>query len=466
MTYDKAFWLNQAWQCKDELIHEILTLISFRSVFTSDIWQKEFPFGSENAKCLQYLLDKASSDGFITRNHDNYAGVIQYGSAKDALGIVCHLDVVDAEPSQWKHDPFTGIVRDGVIYGRGSNDDKGPTMAAYMAMKIIARLNIPLRRSVHLILGCNEESGMKCMDYYLSHETQVPDIGFVPDGTFPVNFGEHGSAVFEISAPKPRYIQAVSGFLHKHIISGFASTAVVPWDSALTEAFEHYLCYNGLEGNTDLQAQTLRVIGKSAHGSRPHESVNATKHLINFLACHFHDEPMMALIRKLFREDGVGLNIAKSSYRFGTLSIAITGAIIENNLLRIFLDCRYPTDITIEEIMQKLNRSLCDCDPAIALSLTEHSEGFFSDPQSYLPQTLLKTYRTYYPQDPSYGKVSAGDTYARKFKGRYLGFGPTTRDHLANPLIGQAHQPDEGMDIETLLKAVAVYCDVIYRLAG
>ena len=42
-------------------------------------------------------------------------------------------------------------------------------------------------------MGCDEESGMECMNYYLSH-AEIPKTGFVPDADFPVIYGEKGGA--------------------------------------------------------------------------------------------------------------------------------------------------------------------------------------------------------------------------------------------------------------------------------
>jgi succinyl-diaminopimelate desuccinylase len=465
MKYDKHFWLDQASRFKGELINETTRLISFRSVFEPASKPGDYPYGKANADCLDYMLEKARNDGFIIRNFDHHVGVVQYGRASESVGIACHLDVVDADPSEWKHDPFIARVEDGVIYGRGSNDSKGPTMAAYLALKIIANHNVELTRSVQLILGCNEESGMKCMDHYLDHVEHIPETGFVADCTFPVNFGEHGCAVFEISLPKPESMKAFASYLHKHIISGMATATLYSIDPSLISEYELYLNYFGLTGDINTDTGILMLTGRSAHGSRPNESVNATKHLINFIACHFRDDSLKKLISLLFREDGYGLNIAKQSYRFGSLSISVTGAKTDNDLLRIFLDCRYPSDVNILEIHQKMEDIIHAVSRDISVVLSENSLGFFVDPQSDQVRILKEIYRDFYPEDNAYGKVSSGDTYARKFNGKLLGFGPTTTMHLSKKHIGQAHQPNEGMEIDTLIKAIAIYCETIYRLA-
>lgn len=54
------------------------------------------------------------------------------------MGILGHIDVVpEGDLSGWKFDPYEGVIEDGKIYGRGTDDDKGATLAAYFAMKAL-----------------------------------------------------------------------------------------------------------------------------------------------------------------------------------------------------------------------------------------------------------------------------------------------------------------------------------------
>ena len=43
--------------------------------------------------------------------------------------------------------------------------------------------HVPLNKKIMLILGCDEESGMECMDYYKEHG-EIPQCGIVPDADF------------------------------------------------------------------------------------------------------------------------------------------------------------------------------------------------------------------------------------------------------------------------------------------
>ena len=465
MTFDKYDWQAIANTYKEQLINQTTQLISFKTVFDPTTITKEQPFGQANATCLQHMLEMASQDGFSVTNYNHYAGTIEYGTADEVVGVVCHLDVVDADPTQWNHDPFKATIKDNIIYGRGSNDSKGPTIATYLALKILVDLKLPLRKTIHIILGCNEESGMACMDYYLSHTTKIPSVGFVSDCTFPVNFGEHGSAVLTLKLPKPSYIDTFSSFLHKHIISGEANAQVSVFNQDLVDTFAFYAKTHHVQQKIDSNQSSLSINGRSAHGSRPYQSINATYHLLNFLFCYYNDETNIQLINCFEQTNGINLNIHHSSYRYGSLSIAITGALIEDDNLMITLDCRYPSHLDIHTLFETMNKKLLSINQQVTLTLDEHSDGFFVDPNDQLVKTLEAIYQDHYNDHSTFSKVSAGDTYARKFKGRLVGFGPTTNEHLKLKHVGQAHQPNEGMAIDTLLKAVAIYCDALYQLA-
>lgn len=75
-----------------------------------------------------------------------------------ALLLVAHMDVVPVEKARWTVDPFSGVVRDGYLYGRGAIDDKG-MLAANLAVFIhLKRTNAHLNRDV-IFLATSDEEG-------------------------------------------------------------------------------------------------------------------------------------------------------------------------------------------------------------------------------------------------------------------------------------------------------------------
>ena len=90
------------------------------------------------------------------------------------------------------------MIKDGRLYARGSSDDKGPSVAAYYALKMIKELELPTSKRVRFIIGTDEESSWKCMERYLEVE-ETPDFGFAPDAEFPIINGEKGNATIVLS---------------------------------------------------------------------------------------------------------------------------------------------------------------------------------------------------------------------------------------------------------------------------
>lgn len=62
-----------------------------------------------------------------------------------------------------------------------------------IAMKILHDQNVKLNKTVYLIAGTDEESGMEGIDYYLKNGGPIPAMGFTPDADFPVIYGEKGN---------------------------------------------------------------------------------------------------------------------------------------------------------------------------------------------------------------------------------------------------------------------------------
>lgn len=136
------------------------------------------PFGAGPKAALEFMLQKGIEQGMITKNVDHMAGHIEMGQGEELVGVLCHVDVVPAgDAASWTYPPFEGQVADGKLFGRGAIDDKGPTMAAWLAMKLIHDAKIPLKKRVRMIIGTDEESGFQCVTRYFEKE-EMPTIGF------------------------------------------------------------------------------------------------------------------------------------------------------------------------------------------------------------------------------------------------------------------------------------------------
>lgn len=176
---------------------DIVKIDSVKSAATVDA-----PFGIGVKKALERTLELSNSLGFETKNIDNYIGYASYGKSDDYICAIGHLDVVSPGIG-WKEPPFSGHIENGVIYGRGVLDNKGPILSCLYALYALKRLNINLNHEIRIIFGCDEESGFEDLKYYLSKE-KLPIMGFTPDCKYPVVYAERGRAIIEVKGEKEK----------------------------------------------------------------------------------------------------------------------------------------------------------------------------------------------------------------------------------------------------------------------
>ena len=106
-------------------------------------------------------------------------------SPSPALWIMTHLDVVPSGPRElWDTDPFEAVVKDGRIYGRGTEDNQQEMVASAFAVKAMLDLKVVPERDVCLMLVADEEVGSKLgVDWLLRNADlcRPQDLVVVPD---------------------------------------------------------------------------------------------------------------------------------------------------------------------------------------------------------------------------------------------------------------------------------------------
>lgn len=177
--------------------------------------EADAPFGPGVRAALQRALSLSRELGFETVNLDNYIGYARYGQGQDYVCAIGHLDVVPPGDG-WKQPPFNGHMENGVLYGRGVLDNKGPVLACLYGLAALKELKLPLNRQVRIIFGCDEETGFKDLAYYLERE-KPPAYGFTPDCKYPVVYGERGRAVIR-AVGSSRELERFFHFVNQYFI--------------------------------------------------------------------------------------------------------------------------------------------------------------------------------------------------------------------------------------------------------
>ena len=115
------------------------------------------------ARFLKAILDREGIEAQILDtvelgpNRANLYARLHGNGTKRAIALVHHMDVVPATPSSWSVDPFSGMIKDGYIWGRGALDMKGSGIAQLMALIAIKRSGVPLTRDIVYIGNADEE---------------------------------------------------------------------------------------------------------------------------------------------------------------------------------------------------------------------------------------------------------------------------------------------------------------------
>ncbi len=457
-------YLNKTKQYEEAYLQDLKNIIAIPSLRNDAQATEHAPFGNGCREALDYMLDLARKDGFVVKDYNGYAGVIEYGEGTESVGILGHLDIVPVGTG-WTKDPYGCEIEDGYVFGRGILDDKGPTLCGYYAMKMLKDANIKLNKKVMLIMGCDEESGMECMDYYKKHG-EIPSIGFTPDADFPLIYGEKGILDYHIRGEYNGVIKSMRAGERANIVIGKASLSLHSLSDKEEELYQDYMKSHNLTGNVVREENevVLEMDGVFAHSAYSAIGVNAALHLLNFVGTTFDDIAAKHLYTLLHDWKGSGSNVYIEGAYMGYLTMNAGIVNIENGTLDVLVDIRYPNDTTADDIVAKVRRVIVEKQMGFTIENISDSKPLFVDPKSKLISILEDSYRTYSNDHFTPIKTIGGGTYARKFD-NFVAFGPEFPMKEETPFfVGGPHEKDEGMKIKDLMNATAIYASAIEKL--
>lgn len=405
-------------------------------------------------RALDYILRRAEEMGMPCRALcDHEIGEIEIGEGDEVVGLLAHTDVVPPGVSEnWETEPFVPAVKDGCMYGRGVQDDKGPLIASLYSMKALLEDGRPFRKKVRMIIGTREETDWTDIHRYLK-EHAPPDYGFTPDGDFPICNIEKGILEMFITLPFPAeddggwHIAAIDCGNMKNTVPGRATARMIRGGEVRSFEGAGASIHSG-EPEKGENALLRMIAGMLADPGAAEMSVSSRR-LLEFISEKFRDVYGNPLDIASLSEYYQGEYVEKNTISLNCIDKLSAG-------IRLMVDIRYTCASDPDVIAQTIRQQI----KAIGGSaeVTDHIPPAFVRSDSPFIRILQRSYEAVTGQ-PALCKASTGGTYAQAMP-NVVTFGPVFPGERDT-----CHEENEHMPLKRLTELKQIYTRALSELA-
>lgn len=386
------------WEAVNEVEEDLIAFSRKLVQIPSITGREELAARSAYKKMQELGYDEVLIDDF-----GNVLGRVGDGPIKILMDA--HLDVVDApNPEAWAHDPFSGLVEEDVLFGRGSADTKTCVAAMIYAGAIAKRLSLLEGKTLYVSASVMEEDyDDALLDALLTGQGLMPDYAIIGEpSSLRIARGHRGRAMLVITAQ-----------------------------------------------------------GVSAHGSMPQEGVNAVYKVAEIIK---RVEKLQSILNEDETEGG-SIALTKIESRSASLNAV-------PDLCDIYLDRRLALGENEEDITKEMNELVrgTDCTwkvydvegvswKGVDVKLHTFLPAWETNISHPLMQTAIESYEELMGiKAPVCYWEFATTAFATASKRNIptIGFGPGD--------IRLAHKVDEKCPIDNIVKACALYANLISRL--
>jgi acetylornithine deacetylase/succinyl-diaminopimelate desuccinylase-like protein len=427
---------------------------------TTEVLQRLVRFNTVNPPgnerpAIEYLAEYLKSAGFETEllavEHDRPNLVATLNGAKEGptLLYLGHVDTVLADPSEWRHDPWSGEVADGYLWGRGALDMKSQVAAEAVAGANLAQTGWrPTRGALKLVFVADEETGGDVGARWLTenHPDKVRCDMLLNEG---------GGDVFEYQGRR-RYgvCCAEKGiFRFKLTATGAAGHASLPrtGDNALLKlgpVLEKLAVSQSSYLVTDGPAALLRGLGEDP--DHPERAVQRMAEAEPALVPLF--EPMLGVTltpTMVHASDKINVIPSRASLK---------------------VDCRVPPGFGEDAARQRLQEVLGEHASQLQIEFTETVTGNASPLDTPLMTAIDDWVKANEPDADTVPVILPGFSDSRWFREAFpdcVAYGFFPQRHMtvleSGPLV---HNADERIDVRDLGFAASFYRDLARNLLG
>jgi succinyl-diaminopimelate desuccinylase len=482
---------------RDELIQSTTRILQFETVSGAADDAGRQRCREQLAACAHFLETLSTKMGFRWLAKPGRWYCIEWPADKRPadkrpllVGIPTHIDVVPASGA-WTHPPFSGDVADGVIWGRGTQDDKGPLLATLFGLYALKRIGFRPSITTRIIIGTQEEIGDwgDLREYFDEHG--FPDFGFTPDANFPIIIAEKGivnldaKAKWDAAAGRsngPVEFVALKGGVRSNVVPDLCELTIhypkAERDAILKELFAvttQFTVDNPPASITLLPDKArdlgngreellISFLGKSAHGSLPEKGHNAALDALKFVAdTETFPEPARLFARFLHVgcSDFLGnkLDIASRHDFVGATTVNLGIVKIDGTEGQATINVRATLGMDRKEVIKRagaLAKAYAER-TGLDLSITGEERGFnahYLDPKlaGRFLTGLQEGFQAVTGELPELRAIG-GTTYAKAMP-NCCAFGPILESAGEEEL---AHQADEHISVDSQIRNTKIY---------
>ena len=166
------------------------------------------------ARLVEARMQSLGYENVFVDDYGNVIGILAGRQGQPTVLLSSHMDTADpGESADWQELPFSGEVRNGVLYGLGASDCKAGLAAQIYSGALLRRAMLPLKGNVVVAATVSEEQGGSLGLRHLMQDT-LPSLDLQPDFAIlgeptglGIYYGHDGSAVFEVLIEGPDNFQ-------------------------------------------------------------------------------------------------------------------------------------------------------------------------------------------------------------------------------------------------------------------
>lgn len=452
---------------EQEIISDIKDMVSIRSDFDKDSVSNTQPYGKHIANVFAKMQEKANEYNIETKNLNNRCLEIKFeGTSNKRFGIMSHLDTVPVTNS-WKTDPYELTRIGDKFYGRGSSDDKGPSIMVLWALKLYKHLNLTPKYDIVCLFGGDEERGSSDLKYYFKHNPTF-DFGFSPDSDFPIIYLEKSYTHYKISKTY-QTMEEVCDYKILELNGGSKINVVCDFvDVKLSCANEKALnklikiCeQDDIYFEKNELILNLQFSGVAAHAKQPQNGQNAIwkfAQTFSNLKVDKTSQDYIKFLNNYFVDDVFGKKLGifdEDEHTFSTNNLALIS--YSENEFSIEFNYRSTLSTDLELINNKLKKLVEVFN--FNVDVLEQDKPHYVDKNSQNIKILANAYKQVMNESVELG-VNGGRTYASSCENT-VSFGPLFKSEES-----KIHSDEESISLKTIINVTAIYLQLLINISN